>query len=101
MGALPGEGGVVSSSCARAHLGEGGVVSSSCARAHLGEGGVVSSSCAQEEWRSTNVAKEMGSIIEGNIARGSLEHCYGGVGKHCCIQEHYYEQSKAMQGTTL
>jgi hypothetical protein len=24
-----------------------------------------------------------------------LEHCYEGVGKHCCIQEHYYEQSEA------
>jgi hypothetical protein len=96
MGALPGEGGVVSSSCV-------GALSS--------EGGAIRSSYAQEEWGST-VASEGALLLQGKwgaLLRGALlggawnitTSCCGGMGKHCCIQECYYEQSKSMQGTTL
>ncbi len=82
---------------------EGGVVSSSYVGAFSSEGGAISSSYAQEERGSTVAAREVGSIAKGSIIGGAwnITTCCGGVGEHCCIQECYYEQSKAMRGTTL
>jgi hypothetical protein len=45
-----------------------------------------------------------GPLLNGALLGGAwsiVACCCEGVGKHCCIQECCYEQSEAMQKTTL